>query len=256
MTPSSSGSSTAAGIGDTPRLTRSGTMIRPGSGSVIALLVVAGTLSACASSATGAGGPATSSAPATSNPLAHAGRGAVAFYLRPVWCQIPAYADGSASTAGGGSAGRAVTKGICADANASEVASTSDSPQVPVILGVDANAFPGAHFRYVLGPADLAASAIAAAAAEPDAIRGRYLVTLTLTRQGTAALDQLAGSRYACYRQNPDNPPPCSEEALDLGGLVESAPTFEAARFNGDISITGNFSAAQAAALARRLQPG
>ena len=47
-----------------------------------------------------------------------------------------------------------------------------------------------------------------------------------------------------------------SLEAFELDGVVESAPTFQAASFNGNVQITGSFTSGQASALANELKYG
>jgi preprotein translocase subunit SecD len=126
-----------------------------------------------------------------------------------------------------------------------------------VILPADPKAYPGSSgIRYVLGPADLTGSAVSGATETMNTTTGQYSVQLTLTSAGAAEFDTLAATRFACYTQDPSSPSPCSEEAFELQGVVESAPTFQAARFNGHVEITGNFSRAQAQALANELKPG
>jgi preprotein translocase subunit SecD len=99
-------------------------------------------------------------------------------------------------------------------------------------------------------------SAISDAAAEVNSTTGQYSVQLTLTSKGATEFDNIASARYACYQQNTSSPPPCSEEAFELDGLVESAPDFQASTFNGNVSITGNFSSSQASDLANELKYG
>ncbi len=126
-----------------------------------------------------------------------------------------------------------------------------------VILPVDPKAFPSTPtIRYVLGPADMTGRSVSNATAQIDPTTGQYSVNLTLTSAGAAKFDQIAAQRYACYKTNPSNPPYCSLEAFELDGTVESAPTFQAASFNGSVSITGSFTSSQASALADVLKYG
>lgn len=153
-----------------------------------------------------------------------------------------------------------VSQSDCSSSIVAQIPTTPPSQDVPtqsVILPVDSKAFTGASsFRYVLGPADMTGTAVSDASAVVDQTTGQYSVQLTLTSKGATQFDSIAGARYACYKQNSSNPPACSQEAFELDGLVESAPTFQAASFNGNVSITGSFSSGQASALANELKYG
>lgn len=110
--------------------------------------------------------------------------------------------------------------------------------------------------RYVLGPADMTGSAIATAQAISTV--GQYEVQLTFTAVGAAAFDSIAAQRYPYYRQNPSNPPYQSLEAIELDGKVMSAPTIQAASYNGTAVISSSssspFSEEQASIIAQEIQ--
>lgn len=110
--------------------------------------------------------------------------------------------------------------------------------------------------RYVLGPADM--TGVAIATAQPIAAVGQYEVQLTFTAAGAGAFDSVAAQRYSYYRQNPSNPPYQSLEAIELDGKVVSAPTIQAASFNGTAVISGSssapFSEEQASVIAQEIQ--
>ncbi len=148
----------------------------------------------------------------------------------------------------------------CSSTNPSSIPTTTpaqDKPGSAVVLPVDPAAFStDPTVRYVLGPADMTGSVISNAVAEVNSTTGQYTVALTLNSKGAVEFDKIAAARYACYQQSPTNPPPCSEEAFELDGLVESAPDFQASSFNGNVSISGNFTSAQATALANQLKYG
>ncbi len=148
----------------------------------------------------------------------------------------------------------------CSSTNPSSIPTTTPAQDVPsasVVLPVDPAAFASSPtVRYVLGPADMTGSVISNAVAEINSTTGQYTVALTLNSKGAVKFDSIAAARYACYQQSPTNPPPCSEEAFELDGLVESAPDFQASSFNGNVSISGNFTSAQATALANQLKYG
>jgi preprotein translocase subunit SecD len=153
-----------------------------------------------------------------------------------------------------------LSSSVCQLSNAASIpttASKDDNQNNTVILPADPKAIQNASsFRYVLGPADMTGHSVSNASSQIDTSTGQYSVALTLTSSGASKFDSIAASRYACYKQNTANPPTCSLEAFELDGLVESAPTFQAASFNGNVQITGNFTSSQASALANELKYG
>ena len=194
--------------------------------------------------------------------------------FRPVICTIPAYVPtpGSSATPGpvGGVGSSQLAQSVCApgpaagtgvDPNISSkagFASTAPGDDVGadfVILPPDPKAI-SSRDRYVLGPADVTGADVADATAVVSGATGQYAVGLTLTSSGAAKFDQIAAMRYACYQADPANPEFCSMEAFELDGLVEAAPVFQASSFAGAIQITGDFTKAQATALADELKYG
>jgi hypothetical protein len=118
--------------------------------------------------------------------------------------------------------------------------STSDAKGDTVLLpGVGA----ASGSRYVLGPAQLTGTGVKSARAQLN--NGVWDVNLQLTPQGSAAWDTLAFQQFHAI------------VAVDLDGRVVSAPitspTASApSSFNGQVPISGNFTRAQAEALAAR----
>jgi preprotein translocase subunit SecD len=112
----------------------------------------------------------------------------------------------------------------------------------------------------VLGPADMKGDLVANASQQLDPTTGQYSVLLTFTGAGSTRFDQVAAPRYACYKQSPSNPPFCSLEAIELDGVVESAPTIQSNTFNGQATISGStaspFTSSQASHLALVLKYG
>ena len=148
-----------------------------------------------------------------------------------------------------------VSQSTCQAANSSQLPSTpisQDTAKASVILPYKFSN----QYRYVLGPADLTGSAVANASVQVDPTTGQYSVVLNLTSKGATAFDNFAAARYACYQQNTSNPPPCSMEAFELDGVVESAPDFQAASFHGTAVISGSFTSSQASDLANVLKYG
>ena len=166
----------------------------------------------------------------------------------------------SPQSSGSTSTTTTVPTNVCQLSNASSIPTTKsadDNQTATVILPADPSAIQNAStFRYVLGPADMTGKVVSDASAQIDTSTGQYSVALTLTSSGASKFDTIAASRYACYKQSPSNPPTCSLEAFELDGLVESAPTFQAASFNGNVQITGSFTSSQASALANELKYG
>lgn len=195
-----------------------------------------------------------SSTPTTGSPIpastADGAAGHHRFYFRPVLCEIPAFSS-AVTTPSVTSAG---PPNPCTAPYAAAVPSTPDYPTAEVILAPDPEAFATSGFRYVLGPPDMDGSVIAGVQTVVDQVTGQHSIQLSLTAKGATEFDHLAQDRFRCYQQNSANPPPCSLEAFNLDGLVESAPTFQASSFNGNVLITGNFTASEAGALAKELK--
>ncbi len=102
--------------------------------------------------------------------------------------------------------------------------------------------------RYVLGQAELTGTAIASASAGQNQV-GQWEVNYTLTSSGSAAWDALAQSSFHSY------------VAIELDGIVQSAPVIQPDQasftsFNGQGSISGNLTEAQAKDLANIMQYG
>lgn len=158
------------------------------------------------------------------------------FYFRPVLCQIPRFDPKVTRTN--------VTESpaaLCNDSEAAGAPTTPTAQDSPTASVVD-DYYTTAPDRYVLGPADLTSSAIAKAEAIVTS-GGQYQVLITFTPSGSAAFDKVAAQRYSYYEENPTNPPYASLEAIELDSRVISAPTIQAAQFNGSAVISGSTSA-------------
>jgi len=97
--------------------------------------------------------------------------------------------------------------------------------------------------RLQLGPSELTGRAISSARANLDA-NGQWLVEFTLNGKGSTAFDALAAKYVG------------RQVAIDLDGVVKSAPTIQQAQFNGRGQITGDFSQSEAKDLALVLRYG
>jgi preprotein translocase subunit SecD len=151
----------------------------------------------------------------------------------------------------------AEAQAACAASNAAQLPTTTvgaDLGSAYVILP-----YYDKTFRYVLGPADMTGNGVANASVQLSQA-GQYSVLLTFTSKGGNDFDKIAAQRYPYYQQNPSNPPPQSQEAMELDGVVESAPTIQAPSFNGTAVISGStaapFTASQAGNLALVLKYG
>ena len=114
--------------------------------------------------------------------------------------------------------------------------------------------------RYVLGPAEMTGSIVKNAAAFVNTQTSQWEVNLNFTSKGSTEFNQHAAQHYACYMQNKSNPPYCALQAIELDGVVESAPAIEASSYNGAATINGSaanpFTAQEAQSLADALNYG
>jgi preprotein translocase subunit SecD len=146
----------------------------------------------------------------------------------------------------------------CAASNAAQLPTTpvqADTQGSYVILPYYDNTI-----RYVLGPADMTGSGVSTASLIVDPNTSQYEVQVSFTGSGSKQFDAIAAKRYPYYQQNTTNPPYTSLEAFELDGVVESAPTIQAASFSGSAVISGStsspFTQSQASQLALELKYG
>ncbi|MGD1012446.1 MAG: protein translocase subunit SecD [Acidimicrobiales bacterium] len=130
--------------------------------------------------------------------------------------------------------------------------SSQDKASRIVLLSTKSPAATGVQ-RYELGPTPYgvvngvrtpATGAILASAAAQYSTTDGWVVLFTIKSQDSAFFDTIAAKQYHMPL------------AIDLGGLVESAPTINTTAFNGSGQITGNFTQAQADSLALVLKYG
>lgn len=114
--------------------------------------------------------------------------------------------------------------------------------------------------RYVLGPAEMSGSIIKSASANLNSQTDQWEVDLTFTSRGSTEFNKYAAAHYACYQQDPSNPPYCALQAIELDAVVQSAPAIEAPSFPGGATISGSstnpFTQEQAQNLALALSYG
>jgi preprotein translocase subunit SecD len=145
----------------------------------------------------------------------------------------------------------------CAATNAAQIPSTSPDSDIankPVI--VPASSDSGYSGRFILGPADLTGRAVKTAYVSLPQGSSSYAVELTFTSSGSKDFNKMAAVRNKYYSSTATTPNPASLEAIELDGVLESAPQIEQANFNGSAQITGNFTQSQASNLALELKYG
>ncbi len=99
--------------------------------------------------------------------------------------------------------------------------------------------------RYLLAPAEVKGSAISKASATLSPADGEWAVDFELTSEGAAQWDAMAAKVGQGNRI-----------AIDLDGVVKSAPALSSTSFGGSGQITGNFSETEAKDLALVLRYG
>jgi preprotein translocase subunit SecD len=166
-------------------------------------------------------------------------------YFRPVLCAAPPYTPSPPGQppppAGPPTCSPNVTPGSV-DTTLANVPSTpqgGDSQQATVLLPQK-----GQSTRLVLAPASLTGSIIKSATAAVPQNGGAWQVNFTLTGSGSPKFDQLAQQNYQ------------KQVAIELDGVVQSAPTINAQSFGGQGQITGNFTQSSAQNLALVLRYG
>ena len=134
-----------------------------------------------------------------------------------------------------------VTQADCSSSTAALLPTTpisADSAANSVILPYYDNSA-----RYVLGPADMKGNVVSNTSIIAPTAGGGFEVQVTFTSSGATEFDKIASERYPFYQQDPSNPPYQSMEAIELDGVVQSAPTIQASSFNGVAVISGSSSA-------------
>jgi preprotein translocase subunit SecD len=166
-------------------------------------------------------------------------------FFRPVLCTAPPYTAPPPGTPPPPAGPPNCSPGVSAgqpDTSLASVPSTpkgSDTSQANVLLPEK-----DTTTRYVLGPAILNGSIIKNATAAVPQNGGAWQVNFTLTSSGSPKFDQLAQQYYQ------------KQVAIELDGVVQSAPTINAQSFGGQGQITGNFTQGSANNLALVLRYG
>jgi preprotein translocase subunit SecD len=122
--------------------------------------------------------------------------------------------------------------------------SNQDDPKNDVVLPEKDNNG-NVTARYLLGPAAVTGKALSSAQATVDTTTGSWQVEFSLTGTGTKDWNDMA----AQVGQG-------NQIAIDLDGVVKSAPTLDTTNFPGKGTITGNFTQREAKDLALVLRYG
>lgn len=160
-------------------------------------------------------------------------------YFRPVLGRLPAEDAAPPTTAPADNA-------AAADARTADVPTTppeNNNPDAEVVLP-DKTARRSAP-RYKLGPAKVKGQAMSSAKAQLDPASGAWTVNFSLTDQGTKEWNSMAAE----VGQG-------NQIAMDLDGVVKSAPSLSETNFPGSGQISGDFSEKEAKDLALVLRYG
>jgi preprotein translocase subunit SecD len=109
----------------------------------------------------------------------------------------------------------------------------------------------GEQACYQLGPSQAEGTAVGNASARIQDLGGTWSVDLEFTGRGGEAFD-----RAAALCNPPGEQCPTGRLAIELDGIVQSAPTIQQAEFGGQAQITGDFSEGEAKDLALVLRYG
>lgn len=115
-----------------------------------------------------------------------------------------------------------------------------------VVLPLRADDEQSSRYRLLLGPTKLTGKEVDKARRQ---FQGGYSVLMDLSGDGLAKFNELAAASYP--KASPQN-----QMAIVLDGIVQSNPAFQEPTFDGDVSITGNFSATEASDLAKLINYG
>ncbi len=105
--------------------------------------------------------------------------------------------------------------------------------------------------RYILGPAELKGDVVSDANAAPPQGIGSWMVDIDFNGKGSKQWDDMA-RKYYCGSGGSN----CTHVAVELDGVVLSAPTIHAQELNGRGRISGRFKITSARALATSLRYG
>ncbi len=175
-------------------------------------------------------------------------------------------ATGQAPAAGGQTASSAPvpldaapSQADCSASNAAQLPTTGpdgDTSKATVIVTASPTSGYSSSARFILGPADLTGRGVSSASVSQDPNTSQYVVNLSFNAAGSAAFDKMAAVRNQFYNKSATSADPRSQEAIELDGVLESAPTIDTSSFNGQAQISGSFTAKQASDLSLELRYG
>jgi preprotein translocase subunit SecD len=147
----------------------------------------------------------------------------------------------------------------CSASNAAQIPSTTPANDTKdaayVLLPYYDNSV-----RYLLGHEDIQGNVVSNTSVIAPQAGGGFQVQVTFTSGGANQFDNVAAQRYPYYANNKANPPFQSMEAIELDGVVQSAPVIQASSFHGIAVISGStaapFTSSQASNLALVLKYG
>ncbi len=176
-------------------------------------------------------------------------------YFRPVLQQLPASESASATTTTPPTTSTTVDP--AADPTATTVPATTTTTVDPTRTTPPAENSPDKQVvrpekdgdtviaRYLLGPAEVNGQALSSARATVDPTTGVWRVEFSLTGEGTRQWNDMATK----VGQG-------GQIAIDLDGVVKSAPSLQTTNFPGEGQITGDFTEREAKDLALVLRYG
>lgn len=140
---------------------------------------------------------------------------------------------------------------------------SEDKPDAQVVLPEMSKENKTVERRYMLGATALRGNAVSSAEAKLSGASGGWEVILNFTGEGLKAFNTLAAQCVTpvpgiCspVGLNSTTQQPAGAVAIVLDGIVQSAPTIQSANFEGNVSISGNFTEREAKDLALVLRYG
>lgn len=176
--------------------------------------------------------------------------------FRPVLGQLPE--EGAPSTTTTTQPGSTTTTAVLRALDGTPMTTTTTAPpvDVPTTSREDNTAdatvvlpYPEQSTRLQLGPAALVGKAVKSAKATLQGVQ--WVVEVTLRSAAAKTFDDFAAQ---CVAQEPTCP--TNQMAVELDGVVQSAPQFNATSFDGQVVISGSFTEREAKDLALVLRYG
>jgi preprotein translocase subunit SecD len=142
-------------------------------------------------------------------------------------------------------AGDPTTSTTAPAASAPQITSAADNKRDATVVLCDRDG----EVAYQLGPAALTGKGVSSASSQFQQGGEGWVVVLDLNSDGSAKFNQLAATSFP-------KSPPQNAVAIELDGIVQSAPAFQTSSFDGNVQISGDFSQSEAEDLATVLKFG